>query len=143
MTEDPVGTPRPPPSRKRAGAGDSEPIARQRVPAGTLQRSCARLTETLRATFGADGSTALLARSLALAEPDHPALAAMRRRDGREIVLDGVAAAVDRHGQAAVEEAVDALMTALEMVLGRLVGEDMAMRIIYAGATPDGRRGSR
>jgi hypothetical protein len=138
MTDEPMGTPTP--GGKRPAREARVPLQRLSGPVGELQRSCLRIAENLRDTFGADGCAALLSRAI-IAGPSQPALATLWRQDGREIFLDGVAAAVDQHGQPQAEAAVAALMAALEEVLGRLVGEDLAMRIIHNGASPGERRG--
>ncbi len=87
--------------------------------------------------MGADGCAALLSRSLARTDVAHPALRDMWRQDGREIYLDGVAAAVRKHGHVEVQQGHDALMKALLEVLGRLIGEDMAARVIDHGTSTD------
>ena len=110
-----------------------------RAAAESLQRTCTRLADNLRDTVGADGCAALLTRALAHTDTAHPALKTVWRQDGREIHLDGVAAAMDMHGQAAVTAGVDAMMATLVEVLGRLIGEDMAIRIIDLGADPGER----
>ncbi len=92
--------------------------------------------------MGDDGCTALLARALARTEAAHPALTTVRRVNGSSIALDGVADATKTHGAAAVTAAVEALLGALVDVLGRLIGEDMAIRVLEIGA-PRGRRGRR
>lgn len=89
--------------------------------------------------MGVDGCTVLLARSLARVEGAHPCLALIQRRDGREVYLDGVAAALETYGYAATDSAITALLATLVEILGRLIGEDMAMRIIDLGA-PRGER---
>jgi hypothetical protein len=121
--------PRPPPGNPRP-ARDVDSAPDSPAVAEALQRSCTRLTDNLRDTFGAEGCSALLSRSLGRVNPPHQALASIRRDDGREIFLDRVPAAVEQHGLPAVEAAVAALREALLEVLGRLIGKDMAMRII-------------
>jgi hypothetical protein len=98
--------------------------------AAALQRTCLRVVANLRDALGEDGCNALLARALARMEPDHPALTTIRRLDGDSIHLDGVVAAVEAHGVAAVTTAIEALFATLVDVLGRLIGEDMAIRLI-------------
>jgi hypothetical protein len=67
-----------------------------------LQQLCTRVTENLGDTMGDDGCTALLARALARTESAHPVLTSIRRITNGDIVLDGVATAVESHGVAAV-----------------------------------------
>ncbi len=95
-----------------------------------LQRTCARVAENLRDAMGEDGCTALLARALARTEHDHPALKDIRRLNNGGIHLDGVVASIETHGAGPVTAAIEALLAALIDVLGRLIGEDMALRII-------------
>ena len=80
--------------------------------------------------MGDDGCAALLARALARTEGAHPVLTVMRRITDGDIVLDGVAAGVERHGIGAVTAGLEALFAALTDILGRLIGEDMALRVM-------------
>jgi hypothetical protein len=95
-----------------------------------LQRTCWRISETLRLAMGEDGCTALFARSLSRAEPAHPALKDIRRLNGDGIRLDGVVTGIETHGVAAVTAAIEAWLAALIDVLGRLIGEDIAVQLI-------------
>jgi len=96
----------------------------------------------LRDSMGDDGSSALLARALARTEADHPALTNLRRRNEANIHPDGVVASVEAHGIAAVTAAIEALLAALVEILSRLIGEDMAIRLIDQDAPPS-RAGDR
>lgn len=104
-----------------------------------LQRTCARVCSNLRDTMGDDGCTALLARALARTEAKHPALTTIRRINRGNIAIDNVADGVETHGVAATTAAVEALLTALIDVLGKLIGDDMAIRIMELGAPRAGR----
>lgn len=99
-----------------------------------LQRTCARVNQQLCDSMGDEGCAALLARALARTEVAHPALKTLRRTTDDTIDLDGVVASVEANGAAAVTAAVEALLAALMDVLTRLIGEDMAIRIIDADA---------
>ena len=98
--------------------------------AAELQRACNRLKANLCETMGADGCTALFARALARTEAAHPALKSVRRVSEGDIALDDVLPSVETHGLAAVTEALEAFLAALIDVLGRLIGEDMALRLM-------------
>jgi hypothetical protein len=100
-----------------------------------LQRTCLRVSENLRDSMGEDGCNALLARALARTEADHPALKNIRRINEGSIHLDGVVTSVEVHGVAAVTAAIEALLAALVEILGRLIGEDMVIRLIDPDAT--------
>lgn len=86
--------------------------------------------------MGVDGCNALLVRALARMEADHPAVKKVCRINGDNIQLDGVAASIEAYGVAAVTAAVEALVATLLDALGRLIGEDMAIRIIDPGHDP-------
>jgi hypothetical protein len=106
-----------------------------------LQRTCLRVSENLRDSMGEDGCAALLARALARTEADHPVLRNIRRGNDGNIHLDGVVASVEAHGVAVVAAATEALLAALVDILGRLIGEDMTIRLIDRDAPrspPDG-----
>lgn len=113
-------------ARESATRSKAEPKA----VGAALQRTCLRVSENLRDVMGEDGSNALLARALARTEGDHPALKNAYHRQHGGIQLDGVVASVEAHGVAAVTAAIEALLAALVDILGRLIGEDMAIRLI-------------
>lgn len=98
--------------------------------ASQLQQLCTRVTGNLADTMGGDGCTALLARALARTERAHPVLTSIRRISNGDIVLDSVAAGVESHGLAAATSGLEALFAALTDILGRLIGEDMALRVM-------------
>src|SRR5688572_16399717 len=98
--------------------------------AAELQELCTRVTAHLCDSIGEDGCTALLARALARTESEHPVLANIRRVTNGDVALEGVAAGVESHGVAAVISGLEALFAALTDILGRLIGEDMALRVM-------------
>lgn len=103
---------------------------RSAASAAGLQQTLASVSERLRDALGDDGRTALLARALSRTEKDHPSLLRIRRVENEVIQLDGVAASVETDGMAVVTAAIEALLAAVIDVLSRLIGEDMALRII-------------
>lgn len=114
-------------------------LAREGVPsealdsqttAAALQRVCTRVTDNLRESVGDDGTTALLVRALARTEPHHPVLSAIRHLNGRGITLARVDEGIQSHGVGATTAGIEALLTALFDVLERLIGDDMATRVI-------------
>ena len=61
----------------------------------------------------------------------------VRRLGDGTVHLDGVAASAETHGIVAVTAAVEALLAALLDILGRLIGEDMAIQLIdYDASRP-------
>ena len=109
--------------------------------AAALQRALTRVSASLRDSVGDDGRNALLARALARTESDHPALKDLRKLNHGVIHLDGLATSVEAHGVVPVTAAIEALLAALLDVLGRLIGEDMAKRLLdhdLAGPSSEG-----
>ena len=122
-------------ARETSGAGEPAMVA------AALQRACLRVSENLRDSVGDDGRNALLARALARTESGHPALKDIRQLNNGVVHLDGIVASVEAHGVVQVTAAIEALLAALVDVLGRLIGEDMAMRLLdhdLPGPSADG-----
>ena len=113
-------------AREAAQVGDGAPA---KVGAA-LTRTCLHVSENLRDTLGDAGWAALLARALARTEADHPALKGIRRQNEDDIDVDSVVAAVEVHGVASSTAAFEALLAALIEILSRLIGEDMAIRLL-------------
>ena len=95
-----------------------------------LEFRCRQVTASLREALGHDGSSALLNRALAECQPRHPVLNHMRGGDGREIQLDGVSAGIAQFGAEAAEAGVEAMIGSLLGILGKLIGDDMALRLL-------------
>jgi hypothetical protein len=111
-------------------------------PAGpVLQRSWMRVTDTLRDSMGEAGCAALLERALTHTEAAHPVLKDLRRYDTGDVRLDGIAGSVDAHGIEAVTAAAEALLAAVLDILTRLIGEDMAIRLIVHDGVQSPKRG--
>ncbi|HEY8176797.1 MAG TPA: hypothetical protein VIF32_13940 [Gemmatimonadaceae bacterium] len=110
-----------------------------KIDVATLQRTVASVSESLRDAMGEDGSTALLARALARTEAAHPALKKMRRLNEGSIQLD-VVASIEAHNVATATAAVEALLAALIDILSRLIGEEMAIRLVESDPVPSRRR---
>lgn len=131
-------------ARDTLAAGDGTGSA----PPGTanlaLQRSCIRVTDALRDSMGDAGCAALLARALARAERGHPVLKELHGHADEGIRVDGIAACADANGSANVRAAIEALVAALVDILTRLIGDDMAIRLLdHDGPQPRGRGGAR
>lgn len=142
--------PAPPPASLASGSLTSSEIARGILTQGVveagdgrpeaaalaLQRTCVRMTVALRDALGDAGCATLLGRALARAAETHPLVKELPRIETDAFHLDGVADQVEAHGIEAVTAALEALFTALIDILARLIGEDMAIRLI----TQDGAR---
>jgi hypothetical protein len=109
-----------------------------------LHRSCTRVTDALRHSMGDAGCAALFARAFARTEGAHPLLKDLHGRADEGIRLDGIAASADAHGIERVTAAIEALIGALVDILTRLIGEDMALRLLdHDGLQPRARGDAR
>ena len=101
------------------------------------QEACERTLRALTRSLGQTGSRALLTRALAQAEPDHPLLKDLRIGRQSEPGLDGVPGIVQVHGAPAVAAALVVVLDTLLGLLGRLIGDDMVVRLVEQ-STPMG-----
>ena len=76
--------------------------------------------------IGAEGFRALSARAISLAQAEHPKLNILLH-DGDE---QAITAAVRLHGAAQVTGALEAQLAAVIDLLGRIIGEEMAMQLV-------------
>ena len=103
--------------------------------AAALQAACIRISESLRGAFGDAGCSALLTRAIAAADARHAALRDMPWLNNGGIHVHAVAQSIDTHGIAAVTAAIEAVVAALVIALTRLVGEDVAIRLLGHDST--------
>ena len=104
------------------------------------QRVCDELREGLSRWVGAEGYRALLDRALVLSVTEHPVLNSISCHDGD--VLAAVAAA-RTHGAAELAIGVVTLVSTLTELLGRIVGEEVAMQLVERAGTPSPPAASR
>ena len=110
--------------------------------------ACDHLYRELSRWVGPDGCHALFTRALAQARTEYPALEQIQLRARSEPYIDGVAETIMAHGDAPTAEALESMLVRLVELLGRLIGDDMGMKLIERGlaasergdATSDGRR---
>ena len=100
------------------------------VAARAAASACERLYRELSTWVGLDGCHALFTRALAQAQAEHPELGQIQLRARSEPYIDGVAATIMAHGDAATAEAFESVLVRLVELLGRLIGDDMAMKLI-------------
>jgi hypothetical protein len=105
---------------------------------GAADRVCRRVSDDLARWMGNDGCRALFARALATAQAGggHPALEMVRISAGSVYCLDGLSAAAARHGAPAAMEGAAAVLAALIDLLGRLIGDDMALGLLEHSGRP-------
>ena len=103
------------------------------------QLVCDELRVGLGRWVGAEGYRALLDRALVLSVTDHPVLNSFSCHDGD--VLAAVAAA-RTHGAAQLATGVVTLVSTLTELLGRIVGEEIAVQLVERAGTPGPPAGS-
>lgn len=94
------------------------------------ERACRDVARELTRWFGAVGYHALLTRALADAVAEHPVLRSVRIGAPTAPSVDGLADAARTHGAEAATDAVATVLTSLIALLGRLIGEDLAVNLI-------------
>jgi hypothetical protein len=105
--------------------------------ATAAEQVCGRVSANLSRWFGIDGTNALFARALVRAQADHPALANVRYSRQSAVCLERLAENARIHGDDAATEGVAAMLTALIELLGRLIGQDIAMRLVEQSVQAD------
>jgi len=116
-----------------AEVGSSETPAQLATAASAL---CAQLRSGLGSWIGPDAFETLLQRALDRAAAAHSALASIKAQGGS---LDGLGPAAEAHGPAKVRAGVLAVVTALIELLSRLIGEEIALRLVQP-SSQDGRQ---
>jgi hypothetical protein len=79
---------------------------------------------------GPDGCHALFTRALAEARREHPSLDEIRLRVGSQPYIGGVAETVAAYGDATTAKSLESMLVHLVELLGRLIGDDMATKLI-------------
>ncbi len=105
-------------------------------PNGAPDRACRRLSDELAQWVGGDGARALFARALrtARATGSYPVLKMLRTNPASGRCLDGLTEGAQRYGLAAANDAAVAVLAALIELLGRLIGDDMAVSLLDQSA---------
>jgi len=126
-----------------AAGEDKNPLSRDQVRTRQIVRrligggdtaacgaACDDLYRDLSRWVGPDGCHALFKRALAETRATHPALERLQLRAHSDPYIDGVADALAEHGEAAAADAFESLLFSLVELLGRLIGDDMASKLI-------------
>lgn len=94
-------------------------------------RTQAELRRNLQRWIGAEGYRALLDRAVRLTIDDHPVLGELARPEGNPPVA---ASRLEAYGAEAIAEAIAegmvALVATVTQVLGRIIGEEMAVQLL-------------
>ena len=117
-------------SRVAGNASETQEVAK------AAELMYTRLRLGLGRWIGVMGYRALLDRALGPARAEHPALAGLSCHGGEE---PEVAAAVRAHGAAEVAAGMRAVVAVLIDLLGRIIGEEMALRLVEQTGMERGR----
>jgi hypothetical protein len=105
--------------------------------AAAAESMCTQLRVGLGRWIGAEGYRALLERALELARAEHPALGGLSCLGGDELVTS---AAVRAYGSREVAAGFVGLVAVLIELLGRIIGDEMALRLVAQTSLPSPRR---
>jgi hypothetical protein len=92
--------------------------------------ACEDLYRDLSRWVGTDGCHALFTRALAEARLEYPALDEIQLRPRSGPYVDGVAETIMSNGDPATAEGLESMLVRLVELLGRLIGDDMATKLI-------------
>jgi hypothetical protein len=98
--------------------------------AAAAAEACGQLYRELARWVGADGCHALFARALAEARGNNSALTEIQLRERSDPYVQGVAESITAHGEPATVTALESMLTVLVDLLRRLIGNDMAVKLI-------------
>lgn len=101
--------------------------------AAAVHSACERVAHELSRWVGTHGCDVLFTRALTESRTEHPLLATIRVRGPLEPGLDGVPESIQANGAAETAAALEALLVTLFELLGRLIGDDMVMRLLGRG----------
>lgn len=105
-------------------------LAGNRTPAHAAVDACNKLHRDLSRWVGVDGCHALFTRALAQARTDYPLLEEIQLRPRSEPYVEGWAETIDAYGAAETAAAIESMLVGLIELLGRLIGDDMATKLI-------------
>ncbi|MGI9078069.1 MAG: hypothetical protein ACR2G6_12195 [Gemmatimonadaceae bacterium] len=92
--------------------------------------ACQFLHHELSLWLGVDGSRALFNSAIGRARPDHPVLSDIQHEALLSPTHPAIARGVQIHGTGATVAALESTLVVLIQLLGRLIGDDMATRIV-------------
>ena len=100
------------------------------TPARAAAGASERLFRELSRWVGLDGCYALFSRALSQAQTDYPALRKIQISARSQPHIDGVAETIMARGDPAAAEGIEFMLERLVELLGRLIGDDMAKKLI-------------
>ena len=129
--------------------GRTQDSAGDDTPGNVACAACDNLYWELSRWIGFDGCHALFTRALGKARIDHPSLSSIVLRVRSDPYVEGVGQSIASHGDAAVAAALESMLVQVVDLLGRIIGDDLAAKLMEqsiatAGGSGDaGNTGSR
>ena len=111
-------------STQGSGEGTGDGAAR------AAAEACGKLYKDLSRWVGPEGCHALFTRAMTQGRAGHPALATIQLKARSDPYVEGVAETIMAHGHAAAAKALEAMLTFVIELLARLIGDEMAMKLI-------------
>ena len=108
------------------------------TPARAAAAACDHLYRELSRWVGPDGCHALFTRALSEARTENPALGGIQLQARSDPYVEGVAETIMAHGDPATAAGLESMLVRLVELLGRLIGEDMAMVLLERSMTAAG-----
>ena len=101
--------------------------------------ACGYLYDELSRWVGAEGCHALFTRALADARKESPPLESIELQARTVPYVQGLETTIAAHGEAETAAGIEVLLIRLVELLGRLIGDDMAMKLIEPVLAQDER----
>src|SRR5256714_4649467 len=98
--------------------------------------ACSALNRELSRWVGADGCHAVFMRAITQARPESAALDKIQLRPGTDPYVDGVEESIRSYGDLAAADALQSVLVNVIELLGRLVGDSMATKLIERSIAP-------
>jgi hypothetical protein len=98
--------------------------------------ACDALNRELSRWVGPEGCHAVFLRAIAQARTESPGLDKIQLRQGADPYVDGVEESIRSYGDAATADALQSVLVNVIELLGRLVGDSMATKLIELSIAP-------
>lgn len=100
------------------------------------EQICARVADGLSRWLGPYGARALVGRALGRAQLDHPSLTGVALTAAQPPEIAGLVESARANGVGAVVEGTVAMLATLTDVISRLIGDDLAVKLVEQSITP-------
>jgi hypothetical protein len=120
---------------RRLFAYETPPDSGDALLVAGAERVCARVADGLSRSFGPYGSLVLVGRALARAQIDYPSLKGVAFTSAQPPSITGLAESARANGAKAVAEGAVGMVATLTDAIGRLIGDDLAVKLLEQSIT--------